>query len=116
MRLIGEIFRNAFRRPFTQRYPKIKPDIPDKFRGKVEHDPKKCIYCGMCARECPSGAITVNPKAKTWSIDYGRCIHCGTCEEVCRDIIKKNAIQLTKVFEMADIKKKNLNYSDRHED
>lgn len=112
MKLLKDILKNASRKPFTQRYPRERPVLPEGLRGKVEHLPEKCIYCGLCAKACPSGAIIVNPKTRTWAIDLGKCLFCQACEEVCRDIVKKNAIKLSKTFEMATTDKKGLRYRD----
>ena len=85
-RLLGEAMKNLFRKPFTEKYPVERPKLPFDYRGKVVHIQKKCIYCGICAKYCPSGAITVDVKKKVWRIDYGRCLFCQQCEEACRDI------------------------------
>ncbi len=47
------------------------------------HDASACGYCGQCARACPMGALTVNPRAKTWEHRVARCIGCGLCAVAC---------------------------------
>ena len=42
-----------------------------------------CINCGVCAGECPVGAITVDRAEKSWSIDHETCIKCGACITGC---------------------------------
>lgn len=108
MMLIGEALRNIFRKPFTQKYPKVRPVIPEGLRGRVEHDENKCIYCGMCARYCPSNAIEVDVSKKEWIYDMGRCLFCSQCEEVCRYMVRANAIRMATDFEHADRKKGSL--------
>ena len=51
--------------------------------GKPVQDPAKCIYCTICARKCPAGALTVDRAAKTWTLDEDLCVGCGTCAENC---------------------------------
>jgi formate hydrogenlyase subunit 6/NADH:ubiquinone oxidoreductase subunit I len=99
--ILLEVLRNLLGRPATERYPAVKPQVPPGFRGRVKHDPKLCIYCGLCARSCPSGAIAVDPVKKTWTYDVGKCVFCGHCEDVCRDVPKRNAIKLGPDWELA---------------
>lgn len=42
-----------------------------------------CVYCGLCAKVCPSEAITVDRATKTWSVDHAKCEKCGKCIAKC---------------------------------
>ncbi|MBM4142610.1 MAG: NADH-quinone oxidoreductase subunit NuoF [Lentisphaerae bacterium] len=45
-------------------------------------DPEICRGCTVCARDCPSKAITGERK-KAHVIDQARCVKCGVCLEAC---------------------------------
>ena len=45
--------------------------------------PSKCVYCTICAKKCPAGALEVDRAAKTWKLDEDNCVGCGTCAEAC---------------------------------
>jgi len=45
--------------------------------------PEKCPGCGLCAKYCPSDAIS-GEKKKPYLIDSDKCIRCGLCMSVCR--------------------------------
>ena len=51
--------------------------------GKPAQDPSKCVYCTICAKKCPAGALTVDRANKIWTLDEDLCIGCGNCYEVC---------------------------------
>jgi Pyruvate/2-oxoacid:ferredoxin oxidoreductase delta subunit len=48
-----------------------------------EFDLAKCTLCGKCAKNCPMGAITVDPAARTHRHERVRCIGCGLCVLAC---------------------------------
>lgn len=55
----------------------------EKQRGHIDIEIEKCIFCGRCSRECPSGCIKVDRKVATWEINPFECIICGVCVEAC---------------------------------
>lgn len=82
--MIKDIARNTFSTPFTRNYPAVvRPSFPGE-RGKLTIEEDKCIYCGICARKCPSNAITVTKKPdQSWQFERFRCILCAACVEAC---------------------------------
>ncbi len=56
-----------------------------------EIDESLCRSCGVCAKNCPSSAIT-GEKGKAYRIDQSLCVKCGNCVNVC----KFHAVKITK--------------------
>ena len=46
-------------------------------------DEEKCNGCGLCAKSCPSEAIT-GEKKEVHKIDQAECIKCGLCRDNCK--------------------------------
>ncbi len=42
-----------------------------------------CVYCTLCAKQCPEGAITVDRANKTWEVNEEKCVKCGICIDKC---------------------------------
>ncbi len=51
--------------------------------GKLQNNQDECIYCGICAKNCPQEAIEVNRDEKSWKLDEDKCVKCGLCTEKC---------------------------------
>ncbi len=102
-RLLSEVVRRVFSKPTTRRYPKERRIVPKDFRGRVSWNKDTCIFCMLCAVNCPTNAIRINREKKTWSIDIGKCIHCGRCHDVCPT--KPKSVYNTDKFELSDYDK-----------
>ncbi len=80
----------AVRKPPTTRYPFEPRRMLTGSRGRLVFTKDNCVYCTVCAKKCPTGALVVNRAKKEWAIDRLRCITCGYCVEVC----PKKSLQL----------------------
>ena len=60
--------------PGNHPYKELKPS---EFHPSAD---ETCIKCGICAAQCPLGAIPLEEPDKT---DPGRCINCLRCVKVC---------------------------------
>ena len=79
----GTILHNLFSKPSTRLYPYVKRESFARTRGHIGIDIDACIFCGICSKKCPTGAIEVGREAKSWSIQRMGCIQCGACTDVC---------------------------------
>jgi formate dehydrogenase subunit gamma len=57
--------RNMFAPKVTRQYPEVRPEIPDRWRGRLDliYDPfgeHKCEVCFQCAMVCPVEAIDMS--------------------------------------------------------
>lgn len=74
---------SLFKEPSTLRYPFETKEPPAGLKGRIVNDKERCILCGSCMRACTTGAIEVDRKGRTWSINPYRCVQCGYCITVC---------------------------------
>lgn len=85
---------NLFKKPQTIDYP-VTPLVKDKdYRGLIEYGEESCIYCMMCEKACPPGAILFvktdtpsenekNKKGLEYNYNPYLCIYCGECVRAC---------------------------------
>ncbi len=69
----------------------IEHIVEKKCRAKVcknlfeyKIDPEKCKKCGLCARQCPTNAISGVLGKEPFKIDPAKCVKCGACVGTCR--------------------------------
>lgn len=77
------VMGNLFSRPATRNYPAVPRKYPERTRGKIDIEIDSCIFCGLCSKKCPTGAITIDRPEKSWTIERFDCIQCGYCVESC---------------------------------
>jgi len=101
-----------FTKPATAGYPFDKPQLQDNYRGQMELDMKKCVGCGICSRDCPSGAIQMvdfyGKKRPQFRLD--KCLFCYQCADSCT----RKAINNSTVYELATVDKASLTMKPRH--
>ena len=104
--MLKEAVSQMLRKPDTRKYPEVRPNIPEGFRGRQVFDLDLCISCGLCARDCPAKAIEmVDVEGKQRPLFHlDRCVFCYQCAESC----PRNAIKTSGFFELASINKHDL--------
>ena len=119
--LVGlSITIKAFFQPVvTLQYPHESLKMTPRFRGHIElvEDPEtgdpKCIVCGMCQKNCPTGCITLagekpeGSKKKVltkYILNFTTCSLCGICVESC----KPAALDFSKDYNLASQRKEDF--------
>src|SRR5262247_1061162 len=116
---MGITLRKLFVRPVTVQYPDQRPDVPERYRGRIilTRDPsgeERCVACYLCSAACPVDCITISAAERedgrrypeAFRINFNRCIFCGLCAEACPTL----ALQMTTEFEMAETDARELIY------
>jgi formate hydrogenlyase subunit 6/NADH:ubiquinone oxidoreductase subunit I len=94
-------------KPNTVRYPTVRPQGEEYYRGALKYHAELCTGCTLCQRQCPAGAIEivkVGEKQFKAILYLDRCIFCGQCVDSCRF----KALENTNEFELAKISREEL--------
>ncbi|MDR1247101.1 MAG: 4Fe-4S binding protein [Clostridiales Family XIII bacterium] len=86
------VMGSLFKKPATLMYPVIPRKWQERTRGHIDIVIDDCILCGICAKKCPTQAITVAKDAKSWTIHRMQCVQCSSCVEACpkKCLVNKN--------------------------
>ena len=77
------LFGSMLSKPSTIKLKELNSHFTPHTRGHVENDINACIFCGLCARRCPTHAIAVGKQERVWAIERFNCVQCNCCVEVC---------------------------------
>ena len=58
-------------------------ELSDHQVEQLLHTTEGCVFCGLCAKKCPYGALSVDRQTKQWRVSDRRCRECGLCAAAC---------------------------------
>ena len=96
--------KNLFRKPATEKYPDGPATFKEATRGHIANNMDTCVLCSVCQMRCPTGAITVDRKAQTWTIRPFSCIQCRRCVDNC----PKKSLSMEKEYTKPGIEKSQM--------
>jgi formate hydrogenlyase subunit 6/NADH:ubiquinone oxidoreductase subunit I len=105
--MFPDVSKALVRHSATEKYPFERQAVPDHLRSFLKWNPATCTGCGLCATDCPAGAIHVtvlDRKAKRFVFAYhvDQCIFCGQCVQTCR---QDSLVMVNDQWELAALNK-----------
>ncbi len=99
----------------TTRYPQVREQMPEGFRGRLMLNASLCLVeqgCDACTQVCLPHALSlvfqedgaVGSKPHSLMLDYARCIQCGMCVTTC----PLQALAMTAEYELAASSREDL--------
>jgi len=83
LEMTKNVLQNLMGKSSTRLYPFTKRETFPSFRGTLDINVDECIFCGTCAKKCPSQCIEVDVKGRVWTCDTFACVYCSNCVEAC---------------------------------
>lgn len=105
--MLAEVLPHIFKKPATLPYPRVKEEMPDRFRGRLISTDARCVGCKSCMKDCPASAINVVKVAEKQfqiTIDLAKCIYCAQCVDSC----PRKVLQSSREFELASLNRTSL--------
>ena len=84
--MFNAILDAVINRPDTVAYPFGELELPEGYRGAIVFNPDLCTGCGLCVRDCPTGALKLEKQSRDeFKLTYypARCAYCSQCESSC---------------------------------
>lgn len=119
---LGVTFKAMIRPVVTVQYPREKIDVTPQIRGHIElvkygeNDAgHNCLVCGMCAKNCPCGCLTVDGERRegvkgkvltVFDYDFTKCSLCGICVESC----SRTALAFSNEYELAGFSREEFQF------